>query len=79
MFPVILFMVSGVLGTILALRLMALDDRTTLPKLTIRGRIVIACLLGLMLALIVVLINGMWWDCDLRPNSATSCRVFWGY
>lgn len=79
MFPVILFMLSGVLGTILALRLMALDDRTTLPKITVRGRIVLACTLGLMLAIIVFLINGMWWDCDLRANSTTPCRLFWGY
>jgi hypothetical protein len=41
LYPVILFIISGALGTVLALRLMALDAQETPTKLTVRGRVVV--------------------------------------
>jgi Na+-translocating ferredoxin:NAD+ oxidoreductase RnfD subunit len=77
MFIVILAVVSGMLGTILALHLMALDAQEVPSKLTVRGRIVVGLLCGVAVAIIVSLLNGMWWDCDLRAGSTSACRLYW--
>ena len=79
MYAVFLFIVSGVLGTILALRLMALEAEVKPTRLTVRGRIVVGVSVGLLLAIFVVLLCGMWWDCDLRAGSTTPCSIGWGY
>lgn len=79
MYATFLFIVSGVLGTILALRLMALEAEVQPTRLTVRGRVVVGVITGLLLAIFVVLLCGMWWDCDLRAGSTTPCSVGWGY
>ena len=79
MYATMLFIVSGVLGTILALRLMALDAEIKPTRLTIRGRVLVGVSTGLLMAVFVVMICGMWWDCDLRAGSTTACSVGWGY
>jgi hypothetical protein len=79
MYAIMLFIVSGVLGTILALRLMALEAEIKPTQLTVRGRIVVGVITGLLMAVFVILICGMWWDCDLRAGSANACSVAWGY
>jgi hypothetical protein len=79
MYAVFLFIISGVLGAILALRLMALEAEVKPTRLTVRGRVVVGVITGLLLAIFVVLICGMWWDCDLRAGSTTPCSVGWGY
>jgi hypothetical protein len=79
MFVFILAGVSGVVGTILALRLMALDAREVPSKLTVRGRIVVGLLCGIAMAIIVTVINGMWWDCDLRAGATSACRLYWSF
>lgn len=77
MYYAITFVFAGLLGTILALRLMALDAQEVPSKLTIRGRITVGLLCGIGVALLVTLISGMWWDCDLRAGSTTPCRLYW--
>ena len=78
MYAVILFVVTGFIGTLLALRLMALDAQETPTRLTVKGRIVVGLLVGFLIASIIVLINGIWWNCDLTDSSSV-CRVTWGY
>ena len=68
------FMLSALVGTLIALRLMAIEAQEKRSKLTIRGRIVVATSIGLAIALFIVLVNGMWWNCD-----TTSCSFTWGY
>ena len=77
MYIFILACLSGIVGTVLALRLMALDAQETPSTLTVRGRIVVGLLCGIAMAIIVTLINGMWWDCDLRAGSTSACRLYW--
>jgi hypothetical protein len=72
------FIVSGLVGTLIALRLMALDAQEKPSKLTVRGRLVVGILIGLAIALFIVLVNGMWWDCTIY-DSGSSCQVTWGY
>jgi hypothetical protein len=79
LYPVILFMISGLLGSLLALRLMALEAQETPTRLTVRGRVVVGVSVGLAMAFAVVILSGMWWDCDLRAGSTTPCIVGWGY
>ena len=79
MYASIMFIISGVLGTILALRLMALEAEIKPTRLTIRGRIVVGIVIGLLIATFIMLVCGMWWDCDLRAGSTTPCSVGWGY
>jgi len=79
MYEVILFLASGVLGTILALRLMAIEAEVKPSKLTVRGRIVVGITTGLCIAIIVYILCGMWWDCDLRAGATTPCSIGWGY
>jgi NADH:ubiquinone oxidoreductase subunit 6 (subunit J) len=74
LYPVILYVVAGFFGTLLALRLMAIDAQETKSNLTRRGRIVVAIGYGLLIAAIVVILNGSWWNCD-----ASSCSFDWGY
>jgi hypothetical protein len=78
MYAVILFMVTGFIGTLLALRLMALDAQEVPTKLTVRGRVVCGLCAGLVVAIFVVAINGMWWNCDLT-DATSICRLKWGY
>lgn len=78
MYAVILFIVAGLIGTLLALRLMALDAQETPTRLTVRGRIVVGLLVGLSIATFVVLFNGIWWNCDLTDTSSV-CEIKWGY
>ena len=77
MYIFILACLSGIVGTILALRLMALDAQEVPSNLTVRGRIVVGLLCGIAMAIIVTLISGMWWDCDLRAGSTSACRLYW--
>jgi hypothetical protein len=72
------FVVAGLLGTIIALRLMALDAQEHGTKLTVRGRLVKGILIGLGIALFIVLVNGMWWDCTVY-DSGSACQFTWGY
>lgn len=74
LYPVMLYLVGGLFGTLLALRLMAIDARETKSILTRRGRIVVAISIGLVIGLVIVGINGMWWNCD-----SAACSVTWGY
>jgi hypothetical protein len=78
MYYAIMFIVAGMLGTLLALRLMAIDAQEHGTKLTIRGRVVVALIVGLSIASVVFLINGIWWDCDLTQSNSI-CKVTWGY
>ena len=78
MYYAIMFIVAGMLGTILALRLMAIDAQEHRTSLTIRGRVVVALIIGLTIASVVFLINGVWWDCDLTQSNSI-CKVTWGY
>ena len=77
MYIFILACLSGIVGTILALRLMALDAQEVPSNLTVRGRVVVGLLCGIAMAIIVTLISGMWWDCDLRAGSTSACRLYW--
>ena len=79
MYIVILACVGGLAGTFLALRLMALDAQEVPSKLTVRGRIVVGLLCGILAAIIVALFSGMWWDCDLRAGATSACRLYWSF
>lgn len=70
------FIVSGLVGTVIALRLMAIEEQEQRKKsrLTVRGKIVVALSIGLAIATFIVLINGMWWNCD-----TSTCSFTWGY
>lgn len=74
LYPVMLYVFAGLFGTLLALRLMAIDAQESKSILTRRGRIVVGIVVGLVIGAVVVGINGMWWNCD----SAT-CSFTWGY
>lgn len=78
LYPVILYLVAGFFGTLLALRLMAIEAQERKTLLTRRGRLVVGIVCGLTVGAIVVLINGMWWNCDLT-DSTQQCRFTWGY
>lgn len=71
MFIIIAFIASALFGTIVALRLMAIEENHSLTR---RGRIVMALSAGICVAIIVVFINGLWWNCD-----SVSCGYTWGY
>ena len=75
-YPVLLFIFAGFLGTLLALRLQALDAQERKSTLTRRGRIVVALLIGIAIAVFIVLVNGMWWNCNTLTNE---CYFTWGY
>ena len=78
MYYAIMFVIVGLLGTLVALRLMAIDAQERPTKLTVRGRLVIGLIIGMSVATFVFLINGIWWDCDLT-DSTSICKVTWGY
>jgi hypothetical protein len=78
MYYAIMFIIVGMLGTLVALRLMAIDAQERPTKLTVRGRLVVGLIIGLSVATFVFLINGIWWDCDLTDSNSI-CRVTWGY
>lgn len=47
-------------------------------KLTPRGEKVAVISVLLLLAGVVYVLLGLWWDCDLRPNTMTKqCSVAW--
>ena len=72
------FIISGFVGTLIALRLMALDAQEHGTKLTVRGRLVVGIAIGLGIALFIVLVNGMWWDCSIYDDGSM-CHFTWGY
>jgi len=74
LYPVMLYIFAGFFGTLLALRLMAIDAQESKSILTRRGRVVVGIAVGLVIGAVVVIINGMWWNCD----SAT-CSFTWRY
>jgi hypothetical protein len=78
LFMIASFIFSGFIGTLIALRLMALDAQDHGTKLTVRGRLVVGIMIGIAIALFVVIVNGMWWDCTTY-DSGSSCRFTWGY
>jgi hypothetical protein len=78
MYYTIMFVIVGTLGTLVALRLMAIDAQERPTKLTVRGRLVVGLIIGMSVATFVFLINGIWWDCDLT-DSTSICKVTWGY
>lgn len=78
MYYAIMFIIVGTLGTLVALRLMAIDAQERPTKLTVRGRLVVGLIIGMSVATFVFLINGIWWDCDLT-DSTSICKVTWGY
>ena len=78
MYYAIMFIVVGILGTLVALRLMAIDAQERPTKLTVRGRLVAGLIIGMSVATFVFLINGVWWNCDLT-DSESICKVTWGY
>lgn len=77
MYYAIMFVITGLLGTLVALRLMALDAQEQRTHLTARGRLVVGMFVGIVFAFVITLINGVWWDCDLTTD--TICKVTWGY
>ena len=78
MYYAIMFIVVGTLGTLVALRLMAIDAQERPTKLTVRGRLVVGLIIGMSVATFVFLVNGIWWDCDLTDSNSI-CKVTWGY
>lgn len=78
LYPVIMFMATGLAGTVLALRLMALEAQDHGTRLTVRGRIVVGLAIGTLIAVFTLLVGGIWWDCDLTQPGST-CAVGWGY
>ena len=70
------FIISGLVGTVIALRLMAIEEKEQRKKsrLTVRGKLVVAFSIGIAIATFIVLINGMWWNCD-----TSTCSFTWGY
>lgn len=78
MYIAIMAVISGLLGTVIALRLMAIDAQEKKSTLTIRGRLVVGLLCGIGFALVVFVTNNLWWDCDLRAGATTPCSVHWG-
>lgn len=75
-FMIFQFIVAGLLGVVIALRLMAIEAQESRSKLTVRGRVVVAVFIGIGLALIVTVINGFWWECNPAQNS---CGYIWRY
>lgn len=75
---IVSFLISGLIGTLIALRLMAIDAMEHHSNLTVRGRIVFGLLIGLGVALFVLLVNGMWWDCTSYEDGSV-CHMTWGY
>lgn len=76
-YMITVFVLSGIIGTLIALRLQALeiqDGQTT--TLTRRGRVVVSVLFGLGLALFMFWVSGLWWECDIEANT---CGYNWGY
>lgn len=66
------------IGTIFALRLMAINAEERGTRLTVRGRIVVGLALGILVGITTLVFGGLWWDCDLtQPGSV--CAVGWGY
>lgn len=60
-------------GTVIALRFIKSENNPW--YLTRAGKIVYSSLVGVVVALVVVLIDGTWWNCDLNGN----CSFTWRY
>lgn len=65
--------IGWLVGTVIALRFIKSENNPW--HLTRAGKIFYASLVGVVIAVIVVLINGMWWNCDLNGQ----CSYTWGY
>jgi hypothetical protein len=78
LFMIISFIISGFIGTLIALRLMAIDAKEHGTNLTVRGRLTLGLLIGLGIALFVLIVNGMWWDCSVYDDGS-KCQMTWGY
>lgn len=74
LYPVLLYVFAGFFGTLLALRLMAIEASERETILTRRGRIVVGIVCGVVVGAIVVLLNGVWWDCGV-----STCGFNWRY
>ena len=74
LYPVLLYVFAGFFGTLLALRLMAIEASERETILTRRGRIVIGIVCGLVVGAFIVFINGLWWECDV-----SACGFNWRY
>ena len=85
LYMIFLFVVFGLAGTIMSLRLMAIEEQETGRRFTMnqqpltrRGKIAVSIFWGLFTAVVAIFICGLWWDCDLT-NPSSVCRVSWGY
>ena len=68
------FIFSSFVGTCIALRLMAIEAQEKRTPLTVRGRIVVGLIIGIGIGLMVIFINGFWFNCDSKV-----CQWTWGY
>lgn len=76
-YMICLFILSGIVGTLISLRLQALeiqDGHKT--NLTRRGRIVVSVFIGLAIGLFVFFVSGLWWECDINGQN---CGYDWRY
>lgn len=74
LFMFVSFIFASLIGTLIALRLMAIEAQEKRSPLTTRGKIVVALLIGIGIGLFVIFINGFWWNCD-----NVVCQYTWGY
>ena len=76
-YMVTVFVLSGIIGTLLSLRLQALEIQEGRKSLlTRRGRIVVSVLIGLGIGLFVFFVSGLWWECDIETSA---CGYDWRY
>ena len=71
MYVVIMAGIFSIIGTLLSLRFTWLDKLEHGNTLTRRGRIVFSLFIGLGVFIMLVLMNGMWWNCDSNVCSWT--------
>lgn len=64
MFVVIMATIFALIGTMISLRFTWLDKLEGNNTLTRRGRITFSLAIGLGVFIMLVLMNGMWWNCD---------------
>lgn len=72
MFMIFVFLVGWILGAVLTLRFIKTEGNPY--HLTRAGKIVYASFAGIMVGLFIVLVDGMWWNCD-----SGTCQFAWGY
>lgn len=70
------FLLSGLITAIATLRIIKINEQETGYKsaLTTRGKLTVAITAGSAVGLIIVLLDGMWWDCG-----STTCSFRLGY